>query len=384
MNIGIDASNLRLGGGVTHLVELLRAASPEEHGISKVVVWSGSKMLSQIENRTWLVKAYEPMLDAGLPKRILWQRFYLKKLAYSAGCDLLFVPGGSDVSGFRPVVTMHQNLLPFEWREIVRYSLSLTGIRLTLLRLTQSYNFRKADGVIFLTHYAQDTVLKVTGVLQAMTVIIPHGINLRFFMPPKPQQSIKFFSDEHPCRILYISTIEMYKHQWNVAKAVAKLRSIGLPVTLDLIGPASKQALLILRRTLSVLDPYKRFIRYNGTIDYSKLHEIYTSADISIFASSCETFGQILTESMAAGLPIACSNCSAMPELLGDGGVYFDPKKPDEIADALLLLIKSPKLREQKAQIAFERAQQYSWQRCANDTLDFLTKVFIKFNEKQD
>jgi hypothetical protein len=46
MILGINASNIRSGGGVTHLVELLRAAEPEMYGFNKVIVWSGKKTLS--------------------------------------------------------------------------------------------------------------------------------------------------------------------------------------------------------------------------------------------------------------------------------------------------------------------------------------------------
>ena len=51
MIIGIDASNIRAGGGVTHLDELLRAADPEAHGFSQVIVWSGSATLDRMRPR---------------------------------------------------------------------------------------------------------------------------------------------------------------------------------------------------------------------------------------------------------------------------------------------------------------------------------------------
>jgi hypothetical protein len=51
MILGIDASNIRGGGGVTHLVELLKAANPIQYGFEKVYVWSGKYTLDKIENR---------------------------------------------------------------------------------------------------------------------------------------------------------------------------------------------------------------------------------------------------------------------------------------------------------------------------------------------
>jgi len=63
-----------------------------------------------------------------------------------------------------------------------------------------------------------------------------------------------------------------------------------------------------LEKMIVKLDPSNEYIKYSGAVDYDSIHDIYSSSDIAIFASSCETFGMILTEAMAAGLPIACSN----------------------------------------------------------------------------
>jgi len=53
---------------------------------------------------------------------------------------------------------MHRNMLPFEWRELRRYGLSTTALRLLLLRLQQGRSLRRADGVIFLTRHAEGRV----------------------------------------------------------------------------------------------------------------------------------------------------------------------------------------------------------------------------------
>ena len=54
--LGIDATNIRDGGGVTHLVELLSAARPEVHGIERIVVWGSIATLTTLEDRPWLAK----------------------------------------------------------------------------------------------------------------------------------------------------------------------------------------------------------------------------------------------------------------------------------------------------------------------------------------
>ena len=79
--IGIDATNLRGGGGVTHLVELLRSADPSIHGFKRIVLWGGNASLKLVEDRTWLKKQTPMALNKGLLARMFWQSFYLSKAA---------------------------------------------------------------------------------------------------------------------------------------------------------------------------------------------------------------------------------------------------------------------------------------------------------------
>jgi glycosyltransferase involved in cell wall biosynthesis len=81
---------------------------------------------------------------------------------------------------------------------------------------------------------------------------------------------------------------------------------------------------------------------------------------------------------MAMGLPIAASNRSSIPETLRDGGVYFDPEKPAEIAFAIERIILDPSLRANLAKRASELAKQYSWERCSSETWGFIVDTYKK------
>ncbi len=375
LTIGIDAANLRRGGGITHLVELLRAANPAGSGVKRVVVWGGQATLNELDDRSWLVKRNTPALNKGLLQRSLWQRYGLSRAAREAGCDLLFVPGGNYVGNYYPVVTMSRNMLPFEWPELKRYGWSTFTLKLLLLRVSQSRSYRKVNGLIFLTEYARQAVLGVTGLLHTRTSTIPHGLNARFNQTPKRQYPIAHYDEANPYRILYVSIIDQYKHQWVVVEAVATLRQLGFPVVLDLVGPAYPPALKRLKEALERMDADRAWARYHGAIPFKDLHLRYAQADLGLFASSCENMPNILLETMASGLPLACSNRGPMPEVLAEGGVYFDPEDAADMARALHELIASPQLRAQLAQVSYQLAQQYSWQRCAEETFEFLAAV---------
>jgi glycosyltransferase involved in cell wall biosynthesis len=378
--VGIDASNLREGGGLTHLAGLLNLAAPHEHGISKILVWSGERTMARLPRRPWLSLVHEPWLDGATPARLLWQRARLPLLARRS-CDLLFAPGGLVLGAFRPVVTMSRNLLPFDSRELARFGRSPTAVRLRLLRWGQARSYRSADGVIFLTQFARRTVSGIAGLSDQIGIVIPHGVDERFRSEPRAARPLEDCSAEHPFRILYVSVVNRYKHQWHVASAVASLRAQGLPLALDLVGPAERASLVRLKKTLRHVDAEQRFIRYLGPRPFHQLHQQYTQTDLFVFASSCENMPNILLEAMASGLPIASSQREPMPELLGDAGVYFDPESPPDIAAAIRRLIFDVASREQLARCAYEKAREYTWARCARETLSFLRETYVRAGE---
>ena len=156
MILGIDASNIHVGGGLTHLKEILRSVDIENHEIKKIVIWSSENTLNEIEERHWLKKCSEPVMEKNYLQRALWQHKKLNIKLTEEKCDILFVPGVAFTTKFRPVVTMSQNLLPFELTEIKRFGLSLTTFKLLLLRFSQSRSFKKSNGIIFLTQFAQN------------------------------------------------------------------------------------------------------------------------------------------------------------------------------------------------------------------------------------
>jgi len=67
-------------------------------------------------------------------------------------------------------------------------------------------------------------------------------------------------------------------------------------------------------------------------IDQSELPNIYRKASVYVFPSKFETFGFTPLEAMACGAPVACAQCSAMPEICGSNVLYFDPDNEEDIA----------------------------------------------------
>ena len=344
IKIGIDATNIRLGGGITHLQQVLAFAQPQLHQISEVVIWAGQVTLDRLPSYPWLIKKNPQALNGGLFSRIWWQLSNLSHELRKEKCDLVFVPGGSYLGSFFPAVSMSQNLLPFEWEEIKRSGFSLLTVKMILLRWIQAFTFRRSQGVIFLTQYALDAVLRVTGPLKGDVAVIPHGFNGQFDRAPRTQKSIDQYSISKPYRILYVSNIDRYKHQDKVLEAIKILRNKNYPVEIVFIGPAIPRSLHALQLEMGQVDKNGEWAHYLGQVSATELQAQYHQADLALFASSCETFGIILLEKMSAGLPVACSSLSSMGEVLQNTGLYFDPLDPSNIAKVVENYLVSPQL----------------------------------------
>lgn len=377
MHLAIDATNIRQGGGVTHLSQLLQAADPVAAGFGRVTVWTCASTAATLPVRSWLDVRSAPWMEAAMPRRMVGQQLQLPRDLIDAGCDVLFSPGGTLPSRCPvPAVTMSQNMLPFEPLEAARFGRwSLMRLKMRLLRYTQGRSFRRADGMIFLTRYAEMAVSKALGGLSKPSALIPHGIEARFLQPPRSQRQLAACSVEHPFRMLYVSILMPYKHQLRVAYAASRLRAEGLPIEMRFIGAPWGSYGREFKSLLDSLDPKREFLLWSGAEPFDALHDFYRNADVFVFASSCENLPNILIEAMAAGLPIASSDRGPMPEVLGEAGVYFDPEAPTSIIDALRKIALDASSRKNLAELAWRKAQGYSWERCANDTFAFIAKV---------
>ncbi len=377
MHLGIDASNLRMGGGVTHLSRILHAGDPLACGIDRVTIWACQSTIDSLPTYSWLEAKSSPWLEAGLLNRLVAQQFKLPNELLESGCDVLFSPGGTLPRKISiPTITMSQNMLPFEPKEVARFGIpSAMWLKMKLLRLSQGRSFENADGLIFLTRYAQQAIQAKLHGCCVNTDLVPHGIEPRFFSEPRSQRSIDDCDSENPFRLLYVSIVMPYKHQISVARAVSQLRKDGFPVEIQFIGAQWGNYGEKFKAELAALDPESKFLKWQGSKPYETLHESYGTTDAFVFASSCENLPNILLEAMGAGLPVASSDCGPMSEVLEDAGVYFDPESPDSIAAILVTLMESTDLRAELATKAYGKAKRYSWEQCAQKTFQFIANT---------
>jgi len=371
IKVAVDASRVRSGGGVAHLLGILSIADPKDFGIEEIHVWAYKKLLDLLPDHQWLIKHHPAELEKSLLHQSWWQGMQLSHEIKQAGCDILFSVDASTFCRFKPMIVLNQNMLAYDQGVLALFGWGKDRIQQTLMYLVQKRAFRFATASIFLTQHAAKQVQRRVGSL-TRTVCIPHGV-AEIFKQISAQASWPE-QGERPIRCLYVSPVFEYKHQTEVVQAVKILRDQGLDIELTLAGGGGRRALKLLNQLLAQVDPDRRFVKLIEFIPNSDIAKLVACVDVFVFASSCETFGIALLEAMTVGLPIACSSRSSLPETLQDGGEYFDPQDPQIIARAIEKLITHPEKRLQCSLIAKELASHYSWQRCARETWSFIAQ----------
>jgi glycosyltransferase involved in cell wall biosynthesis len=108
---------------------------------------------------------------------------------------------------------------------------------------------------------------------------------------------------------------------------------------------------------------------FPGWVSDADLEGLYGAAACFAFPSIHEGFGLPVLEAMRRGLPVVCSNVSAVPEVAGDAALLFDPHRPEEIAAAISRVLEDPKVAADLVERGRARAETFSWKRAAEETL---------------
>lgn len=106
-----------------------------------------------------------------------------------------------------------------------------------------------------------------------------------------------------------------------------------------------------------------------------KLHQLYKNARVFVYPSLYEGFGLPPLEAMVYGCPVIAGHVAALPEVLGEAAVYFDPHEPGSIADALENVLFSDSKAQELVKKGFIKARQYSWSKMAGETYQLYSEV---------
>ena len=121
----------------------------------------------------------------------------------------------------------------------------------------------------------------------------------------------------------------------------------------------------------------EKWVQYNDykNVDFfgfasdEELAWLYENCAAYVFPTFMEGFGLPPLEAMRHGAPVVSSNATCLPEVLGDGALYFNPHKPYEIAREVESILTDDKLRKSLIKKGSSQVEKYSWERMARQTL---------------
>ena len=111
--------------------------------------------------------------------------------------------------------------------------------------------------------------------------------------------------------------------------------------------------------------PVRDKIKFCGFVDNKHLSALYRYAGLYVFPSFCEGFGLPMLEAMAAGVPVACSDRTSLPEIGAGAALTFNPDNCQDIADNITKILGDDALRNNLIEKGFERVKDFDWQKHA-------------------
>jgi phosphatidylinositol alpha-mannosyltransferase len=200
--------------------------------------------------------------------------------------------------------------------------------------------------------------------------IIPNGVDLDRFVRAEPYEELR----DGTLNILFVGRLEERKGLIHLLKAYHRLRKRRVDARLLVVGAGPK------------LREYRRYVGLRGIRDVEFLGRVsdeekaryFASADIFCApATGQESFGIVLLEAMAAGVPIVASDIHGYKQVVQRDvqGLLVEPKKPRALAAALYTLATDPDLRDRMGEAGRLRAPEYSWDRVTEQVIDFYRDV---------
>jgi glycosyltransferase involved in cell wall biosynthesis len=167
---------------------------------------------------------------------------------------------------------------------------------------------------------------------------------------------------------LYVGNVEPRKNIETVIRALAILRQEGVEVPLVIAGKPG----YLYGSVLELIDALAvgRLVDFRGYVPDAELLDLYAKCTALLHPALYEGFGLTPLEAMYQGTPVIASNASSVPEVAGDAALLIEPCDANAWASRMRDILDHPELRTDLATRGRRRAQAFSWERCASETVE--------------
>jgi glycosyltransferase involved in cell wall biosynthesis len=285
-----------------------------------------------------------------------WEQVELPRLCRSEQLDYLLCPYNTgplrSLGSTRVIAVIHDLIFMEPWSVLPpsRSPYQVLG-RLYRRQVVPAFA-KRADTIVTVSNYSKLRLLEAFSFAPEDIHVIPNAISDIWFRNPIPLD----------LRSNYLFTVAGEQPSKNVPRllnAFAQSRlwdEEGAELRIAGIKSAQHKDFIELCHALKI----DRHVTFLGFVSDEDLIELYRNARAFVFASTFEGFGIPLLEAMASGTPVASSNTTSMPEVVGPHAVMFDPFDVDQIARSLLQVWAQDVERAAHAQAAIARARNFS------------------------
>jgi len=265
--------------------------------------------------------------------------------------------------GIKTVVTVH---------DVVNrlYPGTMALPNLFVERLLMKLSSKRSDAIIA---DSRSTAADIEGQLGICVKKI-HTIHLGTPVFPKEAECGTEQGNDLPSRyFLFVGTLDPRKNFERIFKAFELLKPLSRRLHLIIVGGEGWKN----REFLEMVSkhPLKTQIHMPGYLPRRQLLSYYRNAICLMFPSLYEGFGLPILEAMSCGAPVITSNVSSMKEVAGSAALLVNPYDTGAIAEAMNKLLKDEQLRERLISMGFQRAKEFSWKKCAEQTLKVLNTI---------
>lgn len=354
-----------VGGSEIYARYLLSALRDVAPGL-ELVVYAGPEAVEVLAEEPWakgaeLVAA--PVRSRAKPLRVAAELTWLPLRARRDRIDLLHSLGTTSPAVCPvPAVVTVLDLIYHHYPETFPRA-SRLGLRLVI-----PAGARRADRVIAISEAAKRDLVETLRLDPAKIDVVYLGAGQGGGVEPAPERELRERFELGEARlVLTVSAALRHKNLDRLVEAFA-LVARQQDARLVVVGHAGLDQ-HSLRERAAAAGVAER-VRFTGWIDDRDLEGLYAAASVFAYPSLIEGFGMPVLEAMRRGVPVACSNVSALPEVAGNAAELFDPHDPAAIAAAIGRLLADDARREELIARGRRRVPEFTWERAARGTLE--------------
>ncbi|MFN9457836.1 MAG: glycosyltransferase family 4 protein [Acidobacteriota bacterium] len=240
------------------------------------------------------------------------------------------------------------------------------------LRWTVERTVRRAAKVVTLSEFSRAGSARAYGMNPDKIAVVPAACS-EIFRPQPRAQAQAFVDGRFSLRapfILCVGDLQPRKNPIGLIRAFEELVANYPQLTHKLVFVGKDTWFAPRVHQIAEASPFSNRIHFTGYVNDDELLQLYNAGDLFVFPSFYEGFGIPLLEAMACGVPVACSNRSAMREVAGEAAHQFNPYSTREMVVAMRDLLLDPDYRAEMGRRGRENAARYSWRQTARQTLD--------------